>query len=60
MRGRLLGVLSVCTGMGPIGFLYLGFLADVLTRRTVTAPLGAQGPLALLLPRRCWLTALRP
>ena len=34
MRARLLGVFSVCIGTGPIGFLYLGFLADMFTPRT--------------------------
>ena len=60
MRARLLGVLSVCVGMGPIGFLYLGFLAEVLTPRVATVALGVQGMLALLLTRRYWEPALRP
>ena len=59
MRARLLGVLSVCIGMGPIGFLYLGFLAEVMTPRTATVALGAQGMLALLLTRRYWVRVLR-
>lgn len=59
MRARLLGVVSVCIGMGPIGFLYLGFLAEVLTPRIATVALGAQGMLALLLTRRYWGAALR-
>lgn len=60
MRVRLLGVLSVCIGVGPVGFLYLGFLADVLTPRAATLAMGLQGVLALLLTRRHWLPALRP
>jgi MFS family permease len=28
MRSRVLGVLSVCVGTGPIGFVWLGWLAD--------------------------------
>lgn len=60
MRARLLGVLSLCIGTGPIGFVYLGFLADVLTPRVATVALGAQGMLALLLTRRYWVTVLRP
>lgn len=28
MRSRLLGVLSVCIGVGPVGFVALGLLAD--------------------------------
>ncbi len=60
MRARLLGVLSVCIGTGPIGFVYLGFLADVLTPQVATVALGAQGLLALLVTRRYWMTVLRP
>jgi hypothetical protein len=28
LRGRVLGVLSVYIGVGPIGFIHLGWLAD--------------------------------
>jgi MFS family permease len=59
MRARLLGVVSVCIGMGPIGFLYLGFLAETLSPRTATVALAAQGVLAILLTRRYWVDALR-
>jgi hypothetical protein len=60
MRARLLGVLSVCVGMGPIGFVYLGFLADVLTPRVATVALAAHGVGALMLSRRYWMMLLRP
>jgi hypothetical protein len=59
MRARLLGVLSVCIGMGPIGFLYLGFLAEMFTPRTATMALAAQGLLVMLLTRRYWGGVLR-
>ena len=59
MRARLLGVLSVCIGTAPIGFLYLGFLGDLLTARWGTVALAAQGFLAFLLTRRYWTAALR-
>ena len=59
MRARLLGVLSVCIGTSPLGFLYLGFLADLLTPRVAAVALSAHGLLALLLTRRYWITALR-
>ena len=59
MRARLLGVLSVCIGTGPIGFVYLGFLADVLTPRVGTVALAAQGMLVLLVTRRYWVTVFR-
>lgn len=60
MRARLLGLLSVCIGSGPLGFLYLGFLADVLTPRVGSVALAAQGILALLFTRRYWQAVLRP
>jgi MFS family permease len=30
MRGRVLGLISVCIGVGPLGFLLLGVLADAV------------------------------
>ena len=30
MRSRVLGVLSVCIGIGPIGFVHLGLMADAI------------------------------
>jgi MFS family permease len=59
MRARLLGVVSVCIGTAPLGFLYLGFLAEAFTPRTATVALAAQGILAMLLTRRWWLATLR-
>ena len=59
MRARLLGLLSMFIGTGPIGFLYLGFLADVLTPRVGTVTLAAQGILALVFTRRYWGAVLR-
>ena len=59
MRARLLGVISVCIGTGPIGFLYLGFLAEAFSPRIATMALAAQGILVLLLTRRYWLATLR-
>ena len=60
MRARLLGVLSVCIGTGPIGFVYLGFLVDALSPRLGTVALALQGVLAMLLSRRYWASLLRP
>ena len=47
MRSRILGVLSVCIGTGPIGFLWLGWLADWIGAPDATAITGAMGLLAL-------------
>jgi hypothetical protein len=59
MRARLLGLVAVCIGTAPIGFLYLGLLAEVFSPRTATIALAAQGVLAMLLARRYWLAVLR-
>jgi predicted MFS family arabinose efflux permease len=59
MRSRLLGVLSVFIGTSPIGFLYLGVLADLMTSRIAVVALAAQGMLVLLLARRYWLPVMR-
>lgn len=52
MRARLLGVLSVCIGSGPLGFFYLGFLADLLTAPIATVIMAAQGLLTLIVIKR--------
>ena len=54
MRSRLYGVLSVCIGVGPLGFLWLGVLADAIGASAATAITGAMGLAALLLTRRWW------
>jgi hypothetical protein len=59
MRARLLGLVSVCIGTAPLGFLYLGVLAEAFTPRVATVALAAQGVLAMLFTRRQWLPVLR-
>ncbi len=54
MRARLMGLLSVCIGTGPVGFLYLGLLADLLGAQLAVILLGGQGLIALVLTRRYW------
>jgi MFS family permease len=54
MRSRLYGVLSVCIGVGPIGFLALGVLADAIGAPWATAMTGALGLVALGVTRRWW------
>ncbi|MFO1189247.1 MAG: MFS transporter [Alphaproteobacteria bacterium] len=54
MRGRILGVLSVCIGIGVIGFLHLGLLADLIGARWATVLMCAEGLLAFALTRRYW------
>ena len=43
MRSRLYGVLSVCIGSAPIGFLCLGLLADAVGATAATATSGVVG-----------------
>ena len=54
MRSRVLGVLSVCIGIGPIGFMHLGLLADAIGAPWATAATGGEGILALVLTRSWW------
>jgi MFS family permease len=54
MRSRMLGLLSVSIGVGPIGFLQLGLLAEVLGSRTAIIVIAVEGLLALLLTAPLW------
>ncbi|GEP54190.1 MFS transporter [Reyranella soli] len=54
MRSRIMGVLSVCIGTGPIGFVWLGWLADWIGAPHATALTGAMGLLALAATWPLW------
>jgi MFS family permease len=54
MRSRILGVLTVCIGTGPIGFLWLGWLADRIGSHHATAVTGILGLLAMAATWRWW------
>lgn len=54
MRSRALGVLSVCIGLGPIGFFNLGLMADAMGARWATVTTGAEGLVALALTWPLW------
>jgi len=54
MRSRILGVLSVCIGTGPIGFVWLGWLADRIGAPHATAVTGVMGLLALAATWSMW------
>lgn len=54
MRSRILGVLTVCIGTGPIGFVWLGWLADRIGADNATAVTGVLGLLALAATWRWW------
>ena len=54
MRSRMLGVLSVCIGVGPIGFLNIGLLANWLGAPTATVVTGIEGLAAMALTFPIW------
>ncbi|WP_198369830.1 MFS transporter [Roseomonas rosulenta] len=54
MRSRVLGLLSVCIGLGPIGFLALGGLAEIAGAPAATAMMGLAGLAAMAAARRWW------
>jgi MFS family permease len=56
MRSRIMGVLSVCIGTGPLGFVWLGWLADRIGAPEATAITGALGLALLLALRPLWRT----
>jgi MFS family permease len=56
MRSRIMGVLSVCIGTGPLGFVWLGWLADRIGAPQATAITGALGLALLLALRPLWRT----
>lgn len=49
MRGRVLGVLTVCIGSGPIGALQIGWLAEQFGAQTGVAIIGAAALVLMLL-----------
>jgi MFS family permease len=54
MRSRVLGLLSVCIGIGPLGFLHVGLLADAIGANWACVVSAAEGLLTMLLTRRWW------
>ena len=54
MRSRILGVLSVCIGTGPIGFVFLGWLADHIGAYQAVMASGVLGLLAMALSWPWW------
>ena len=56
MRSRIYGVLSVCIGVGMVGFIHLGVLAGLIGASWATATTGLEGILAMFLTRRWWRT----
>src|SRR5207302_601943 len=53
-RLYIYGVLSVCIGVGMIGFIHLGLLAGLVGASWATVIIGAEGIAAMALTRRWW------
>ena len=54
MRARMLGLLSVSIGTGPLGFLQVGLLADTIGAQPAIITISAIGMVALVLTRQFW------
>ena len=54
MRSRVLGLLSVCIGLGPIGFIALGAVAEAVGAPRATAATGIAGLAAMAATYRFW------
>jgi MFS family permease len=54
MRSRMLGLLSVCIGVGPLGFLQLGLMANAIGAQWATVATGTESLVALALTYRLW------
>ena len=59
MRSRMLGLVSTCIGVGPIGFLHLGWLATAIGARPATAMTGIEGLIAMAVTFPLWRVLLR-
>lgn len=54
VRSRVMGVLSVCIGTGPIGFFHLGLLADWFGAPTAITIIAVEGLVALVIAYIIW------
>lgn len=54
MRGRYLGLLSICIGAGLLGFANVGLLAELLGARAALVVMAAEGAVALALLVANW------
>jgi MFS family permease len=54
MRSRVYGVLSVCIGIGMLGFIQIGLLAGLVGASWAAAATGVAGVVVMVLTRRWW------
>jgi MFS family permease len=60
MRSRMYGVLSVCIGSSPLGFLSIGLLADAVGAPAAITVTGLVGLIAMALTRPWWRALATP
>lgn len=54
MRGRVLGILALCIGTGPIGFIGMGLAAEAFGSTAATVGMGLTGVAVLAFTQRWW------
>ena len=54
MRGRVMGVLSVCIGASPLGMLHIGLMARMLSAPTAVLLVAVEGLIALAVSAVLW------
>ena len=59
MRNRAMGMLTICIGTAPIGFLHLGLLAQWLGAHTAVTVIAVEGLVMLALALAIWPEARR-
>jgi MFS family permease len=59
-RSRVMGVVTMCIGTGPLGFAHLGLLADAIGAPLATAVMAVEGIIALLLVVIIWPEVVQP
>ncbi len=59
LRGRILGLISVSIGVGPVGFLLLGLLADAIGAKHAVIASASAGLLVAALLYREWVALMR-
>ena len=53
-RNRVMGVLAMCIGFGPLGILHVGFLAHLFGAATAVTIISTEGFLALCVAGYYW------
>lgn len=53
-RSRVMGVVTVCIGTGPIGFAHLGLMADIIGAPQAVLVMAVEGVIALLFVALRW------